>query len=173
MRYKDNKILVEFAGISGVGKTKLANEVMNRLKNENVKFNDITSGGRKHRLHFRKIPTLLRVFFITLLVKPVSIKSAIKLFKHIGGRELALLRGKHEDGIQIFDEGIFKIAFFAVNRFSKFKHPVDFLNICFRYMRKPDILIYLKANPVVIIERRKIRNNPHENYDFSSIKKTH
>lgn len=166
---KQNQVLVEFAGISGVGKSTLAKEVISILSEKKVPTYDISYSGKRPKITPKNMWALMKVLYYTCLLKPVSVKAFIKLFKHIGIRELAVMKIKNKNGLHIFDEGIIKIAAFAVGDFSKIHNSVDFLNVCFKYIRKPDILIVLEADPKIIYKRRKKRNNIQENFDYKSI----
>src|SRR5690625_5053698 len=127
------------------------------------------SHGEKYRVTPFNLPILLKVLYVTLKLKPKSFGALIKLIKHIGSRELAMKKGKGGKGFYIYDEGSFKTAAFAINNFSKIDNICDFLDVYFKYLRIPDILIILEADSDVILNCRKKRNSAHEILNQSQI----
>lgn len=163
-------VCIEFTGMAGVGKSTIIKEMIDLLRKENIQFYDNYYTKKRSKRKFKNILILIKTIYIIFLLKPNSFKSSVNLFKRIGRYQMFLNEGKDKEEIQIYDEGIFKIAADTfINSYQK--TPLDALNILFKYIRKPKILIVVEADPKIIFQRRVIRNLHYDKISYSDVVK--
>ncbi len=163
---RDNKsCIIEFAGLSGVGKSFIKNKLMCRLKHENFILNK-ESLKIYDLFNIRSLRMIIYSVFFVLYTKPKTLSCFFDSYKQWLKIQLLYSKIRAKGGNLIVCEGMFhKIR--ALRRNSKYKFMVS--EIKSKYLNNihfPDIVVLVISNPQDIEKRRRKRENINFSIDL-------
>lgn len=161
----NKSVSIEFTGIGGVGKSTIVQEVSKTLNEKDIEFNDLTM--IKNKYHLRNLYPILKALYISILMKPKSIKSFLKILKGLSLYNIYSQQEKNKP-ISLYDEGVVHKAR-ALKRHSNLKSVNEILFKLNKYIDLPDYLIIIKSSANKIYKRKISRGRINDNYDFQFI----
>ena len=156
-------IIIEFAGISGTGKTYVASKLNVELIKRNwssIKLSKWEKRGIITKISFDNLISFFSAIRLLFLLKPKNIRGCFRIL-----RRLFTIISKYKfyyknPMIYIEDEGLFKKVAVLFHE-SKVGTRREIVNIFFDVIPFPDIVIFLKANPETI--RKRLNNRDGKN----------
>jgi hypothetical protein len=161
------KVLVEFLGASGIGKSRLLGKLAEELHNRNIAVRNLDDLSLKKE-NLRAFRKVLQIAWIALRLRLRNFRVYLKIVRRLARVSLIPRTSSEVAEVFIRSEGVFHILR-TIARQSRSKDMYKVASRVFAKAHLPDVIVILEASAQTIYAQRLSRGRPGDAFTLESI----